>query len=511
VLLQGILETKAACSPQKIALVCAGQPYTYAQLDASANRLAHGLRDRGVKRGDRVVVYLDNRVEAVVALFAAVKADATFVAVHRATKERRFAQIVGDCSPSAIVTDFRAVSSLPAIFGDLTRCGVIVVATNCNDADSDETAYGCIRWEELQGTTPDSRPSTANIDLDLAALVYTSGTTGEPKGVMADHAAMRFVTEKIVEYLANDERDVVLSVLPIAFSYGLYQVLAMFWCGGTVVLENSFAFPAQLLKLIPEHGVTGVPGVPTMFAALLQSNLAGYDLTSLRYVTNAAAPLSPAHVRMLRTRLGHVALYSMYGMTEIVRALYLPPEWIDAKPDSVGIPIPGIEVWLEDAAGARVGPGEVGELVVRGRNVMRGYWRQPEATAARFRPGPLPGERVCYTGDLFRTGTDGCMYFVARKDDMLKCRGEKVSPKAIEDCLHELPGVAEAAVVGVADPVQGQVIKTVIVRSDASLDAARVKAHCKRHLDDVMVPTIVEFRDSLPRSPSGKVRKGELA
>ena len=509
-LLQSILETKATLGPHKAALIFGGLSFTYAELDSSANRLAHALRDRGVKRGDRVVVFLDNRPETVVALFAVSKADAAFVVVHRGTKERKLAHIVNDCSATAIVTDFRAITSLRDLFGEIKRSVKVVIATNCPVDDADGAKIGYVCWDSLQSSEPDTRPPTLNADLDLAALVYTSGTTGEPKGVMADHASMLFATEKIVEYLANDERDVVLSVLPIAFSYGLYQVLAMFKCGGTVVLENSFAFPAQLLKLIPEHGVTGLPGVPTMFATLLQANLAGYDLSSLRYVTNAAAPLSPAHIRELRARLPHVALYSMYGMTEIVRALYLPPHWIDAKPDSVGIAMPGIEVWLEDAAGSPVAPGQVGELVVRGRNVMRGYWQRPEETAVRFRPGTLPGERLCYTGDLFRSDSDGCMYFVGRKDDMIKCRGEKVSPKEVEDCLHELAGVAEAVVVGIPDPVQGQVVKAVVVRSDPSLDESRVKAHCKRHLDDVMVPTIVEFRDALPRLPSGKVRKQEL-
>jgi len=510
VLVQSILEARANECPHKVAIIAGDRELSYRELDSSANHLAHALRDHGVERGDRVLVYLDNRPEAVVALFAIWKADAICVAVHRGTRERKLARIVRDCSPAAFVIDWRAVAAMRPFFERLPPPVKFVVAVDCPIRNGSDPSVDVASWEHLQSVTPGARPSTSNDDTDLAALVYTSGTTGEPKGVMEEHAAMLFATDRIVEYLGNDEHDVVLSVLPISFSYGLYQVLAMVRCGGTVVLENSFAFPAHLLKLVSRHRVTGLPGVPTVFSTLLQSDLTGYDLSTLRYVTNAAAPLAPAHIRQWRARLPEVSLYSMYGMTEVVRALYLPPDWIDAKPDSVGIGIPGIDVWLEDEDGTRLGPGQVGELVVRGRNVMRGYWRRPDETKKRFRSGASLDERCCRTGDLFWKDADGCMYFVGRQDDMIKCRGEKVSPKEIEDCLHELSGVVEAAVVGIPDPVQGHAVKSVIVRSDPALDALRVRSHCRRYLDDVSVPTIVEFRDSLPRSPSGKVLRKEL-
>jgi acyl-CoA synthetase (AMP-forming)/AMP-acid ligase II len=213
----------------------------------------------------------------------------------------------------------------------------------------------------------------------------------------------------------------------------------------------------------------------------------------------------------LRHKLPSVAIYSMYGLTETKRTLYLPPELLDRKPGSVGIAIPGTEVWLEDELGRQLGPGEVGELVVRGRHVMRGYWEAPEMTALRFRPGPLPGERLCYTGDLFRMDDDGCMYFVGRRDDIIKSRGEKVAPREVENVLHALVGIVEAAVVGVPDPILGHAVKAVLVRSDPSLTTSRVLAYCKAHLEDFMVPRIVEFVEALPKSPSGKIRKEMLA
>ena len=201
----------------------------------------------------------------------------------------------------------------------------------------------------------------------------------------------------------------------------------------------------------------------------------------------------------------------MYGLTETKRTLYLPPEELECRPDSVGIPIPGTEAWIEDASGRRLGAGEVGELVVRGRHVMRGYWEAPEATAQRYRPGPLPGERLCHTGDLFRQDEEGFFYFVGRSDDIIKSRGEKVAPKEVEHVLYELPGVKAAAVVGVTDPGLGQAVKAILVLDGGvELSAAKVLAHCRARLEDFMVPKHVEFRDSLPINPSGKIAKKDL-
>jgi acyl-CoA synthetase (AMP-forming)/AMP-acid ligase II len=328
---------------------------------------------------------------------------------------------------------------------------------------------------------------------------------------MCDHSNMVFVASSIIQYLRNVEDDIVINVLPLSFDYGLYQLLMTFKFGGTLVLEKSFAYPAAILRRIEQERVTGLPGVPTIFNMLLRLDLSAFDLSSLRYLTNTAAALPVEHILALRRRFPNVRIYSMYGLTETKRTLYLPPEWLDAKPSSVGIPIPGTECWIEDEAGNRLGPNQVGELVVRGRHVMRGYWEAPEATAARFRPGPLPGERLCYTGDLFRQDEDGCFYFVGRKDDIIKSRGEKVAPKEVEDVLYALPGVVEAAVVGVPDPLLGQAVKAFLVTDRPGLTAAEVLAHCKRHLEDFMVPKYVEFRRELPKTESGKIKKVELA
>jgi acyl-CoA synthetase (AMP-forming)/AMP-acid ligase II len=248
-----------------------------------------------------------------------------------------------------------------------------------------------------------------------------------------------------------------------------------------------------------------------MAAILLQFDLGKYDWSNLRYLTNAGAALPIEHVRQLRRLLPHVRLYSMYGLTECMRASYLPPDEIDRRPDSVGRGIPNEEVYVVDEEGNRVGPNTVGELVVRGSHVMQGYWNLPHETQQRLRPGPLPGQRVLYSGDLFRTDEEGFLYFVGRKDDIIKSRGEKVSPKEVENALYQLPEIAEAVVIGVPDAILGQAVKAVVtVRSGNRLTERDVLRHCAGRLEDFMVPKLVEIRASLPRTHNGKIDKKAL-
>lgn len=504
------LHKAAAGYPDKVALICQGRRLTYAWLEQAANRLACALREQGVEKGDRVVLHLNNSVEAVVGIFAVLKAGGVFVAANRTTKPEKLLYVLNNSRATVLLADQRALGAglaerLPCEAQSLKA----VVSCGNGGRTIDETGL-IMGFDRIQDRySPDPLPCSVT-DLDLACLIYTSGTTGEPKGVMCDHGNVVFVTETIVRYLKNDEHDVILNVLPLSSSYGLYQLLATFLSGGTLVLEQSFAFPAEILQTIVRERVTGFAGVPTIYSMLLGMDPSALVLPSLRYMTNAAAALSIDHVRRLRRVFPKVDLYLMHGLTEVARTMYLPPEQVDLRPGSSGIAIPGTELWLEDESGRRVLPGEVGELIVRGRHVMRGYWDDPVLTAERFRPGPLPGERVCHTGDLFRIDEDGYFHFVSRKDDVIKCRGEKVAPLEVENVLHAIPGVQDAAVIGVSDPLLGQAVKAFIVAPGASLTAADVIAFCKARLEDVMLPKHVEFRDNLPKSDNGKIRKREL-
>ena len=505
-LVHQFLTHTAARLPHKVALVSGERRYTYAELDKMADRLAVHLVSQGLRRGDRVVIHLHNSVEAVTGIFAALKAGGCFVMVNASTKPDKLKFILNNCRATAALMDGRtAEAGLKDLCGQVPSLKCVVLCGPARTGGGD-------RWqgfEQIQaGPAPSPLPQV-NIDLDLACLVYTSGSTGEPKGVMCDHSNVDFASDSIMSYLGSREDDIVLGVLPLSFDYGLYQLLMTFKCGGTLVLERSFAYPALILQRIQEERVTGFPGVPTIFAMLLNMDRSAFDLSSLRYITNTAAALSPAQVLGIRNAFPGVTLFSMYGLTETKRTLYLPPNQLALRPGSVGIPIPGTEAWLEDETGRRLEPGGTGELVVRGRHVMRGYWEAPEATAARYRPGALPGERLCYSGDLFRTDEEGYFYFVSRRDDIIKTRGEKVAPKEVENALHLLPGVM-AAVKGVPDPVIGEAVKAFITVTGTPLTEAQVIAHCRAHLEDFMVPKYVEFIDQMPMTSSGKINKTGL-
>jgi amino acid adenylation domain-containing protein len=510
-LVREFLERTAEREPDALALVRGERAWTYAELDRDANRVAQALLARGVRRGDRVAVHLPSVPEAVIADFAALKAGACFVNLGRGLRRAKLTEILNDCGAVALISGagVAAGGKLEAVVRDVPTLGLVVPLTTEKIPDGADRR----RWiglDEILETGPDTRPDVVNIDRDLACLVYTSGSTGTPKGIMADHDAVSFASASIIRYLELSARDVVLCALPLSFDYGLYQPLMGCRVGATTVLEESFAFPGQILSTIARQGVTGLPLVPSALALLLQLELERFELGTLRFVTNTGAALPLPQIRELRRRLPWVRIYSMYGLSETKRTLYLPPEEIDDHPDSVGRPIPGTEAWLEDADGQRVAPGGIGELVVRGRHVMRGYWNDPEETARRFVPGPLPGERICRTGDLFRQDEGGRFYFVARTDEVIKSRGEKVAPAEVERALHLHRKVAEACVVPVPDPIQGWAIKAFVVPRDRSLDERQLAAHCRRHLEEHMHPRRFEIVDALPRTEAGKIDRGAL-
>jgi len=511
--LESFLESNAKRFPDKAALVSGKRRLTYAELEQACNRLAHALLAEGIERGERVAVYLDNSVEAVVSVFAILKAGAVFMMVNPTTKADKLTYILNNSRAAALILHPRAIKPLHESLARVTHLRCVIVT---GDAVPENPVSGktCVGFDELlrRHESDVLPPPKRAIDVDLAALIYTSGSTGNPKGVMVTHLNMVAAATSITTYLENVPEDIIFNVLPMSFDYGLYQVLMGAKIGGTVVLERSFTYPHAVMKKLVQEKATGFPLVPTMSAILLQMDLRKYDLSHLRYVTNTGAALPTEHILRLRELLPHVQVYSMYGLTECKRVSYLPPEQIDTRPKSVGRGMPNEEVYIVDDEDRRVGPGVRGELVVRGSNVMKGYWELPEETDRRLRPGPLPNEKVLYTGDLFFMDEEGYLYFVGRKDDIIKSRGEKVSPKEIENVLYSHPDVAEAAVVGVPDPILGQAVKAVIAPKDGcQLDDKEILRHCANHLEDFMVPKWVEVRPSLPKTGNGKIDKRELS
>ena len=330
--------------------------------------------------------------------------------------------------------------------------------------------------------------------------------------MISAHCNVVAAVRSITTYLENVEQDIILNTLPLSFDYGLYQVLMAFSFGGTVVLEKRFAFPYIIVDTIQKQRVTGFPVVPTLIAILLQmKDLSKFDLSSLRYISNTAAALPVAHIRKIQSIFPNVKIFSMYGLTECKRVSYLPPEYLINKPESVGIPIPNEEVFIVDEKGKEVKANEMGELVVRGANVMCGYWNAPEETAKTFRHGTKLGEILLYTGDLFRRDEDGFLYFLGRKDDMIKSKGERISPKEIENNICELDSVAEAAVIGVPDDILGSAVKAFVVKQiGAQPTEKEIIKFCALKLEPFMVPKYVVFMKTLPKTPNGKIDKKQL-
>lgn len=506
-LLQDFLLHAARIAPGREALVCGPRRIAYAALLRQSCRIAHALIRNGVERGDRVVIFAENGIGAVAAFWGALLAGAVAVPVGAQTKAAKLGWLLADCRAAALVADAGlAAVSAPAIEGVASLRTVLTL-----------TPDGFAGAGGEDGQEDGEPPPRRCLDIDLAALVYTSGSRGEPKGVMLSHRNMLTAAASIAQYLgladAPEGGDTILCALPLSFDYGLYQAILAARHAARLVLERGVSLPAELMRRIAAERVTVLPVVPTIAALLAQlRDPSAWDRSAMRLVTNTGAALPPRHIDTLRTLFPAARLFSMYGLTECKRCTYLPPEDLDRKPGSVGIAIPNTELWLIGERGERLGPGRTGELVIRGATVMQGYWNKPEETARRLHPGPLPGERVLHTGDLCRLDEDGYLYFVGRMDDIIKSRGEKVAPAEVEAALLAIPGVREAAVIGVPDPVLGEAVKAFVVADDGVvLDEAGLRRACAERLESVMVPRRIELVASLPRTDSGKIRKVGLS
>ncbi|MGH3039685.1 MAG: class I adenylate-forming enzyme family protein [Gaiellaceae bacterium] len=505
-LLHETLLASAERVPEREAVVAGAERLTYAELLDRSLRLARGLQELGVGRGDRVAVYMDNSAGCATALYAALLAGGVFVVVNPQTKADKLHYVLDDCEAAVLLTE-----------GSLTRTALAAASSapsvKAVVADSAPAGVGgALELEAVIASSSAVPGSTGTIPLDLAALIYTSGSTGFPKGVMMTHQNMVFAAGSISQYLRLGPDERILGLLPLAFDYGLYQLLMNVLEGGTLVLERSFAFPAQIVKRVQEEQATVFPGVPTVYATLLsmRRNM-DFELPSVRRVTNTAAALPATFHGELARIFPNALVFAMYGLTECKRVSYLEPELLAEKPTSVGKAIPGTETMVLREDGSPVEPGETGVLYVRGPHVMAGYWRKPEQTAEMIVDGPLPGERMLCAQDHFTVDEEGFLYFVGRSDDIIKTRGEKVSPIEVENAIFDIEDVKEAAVIGVPDEVLGEAIRAFVVLDEgAALTEQDVIAACRTRLENFMVPREVEFLAALPTTATGKVRRKSL-
>jgi amino acid adenylation domain-containing protein len=501
------LRHSAERSPDAVAIIDAAGSVTYAALDAQANRVAHALAAAGVRRGDRVVLGLENSRDFVSSYFGALKAGAVAVPVP-ADHSGRLEYVLRDCTPVVAVLDYAlSRNAIPAIAESSLRAVFIRTASSAVTLPASYGPVAVTTLRDALSAAPDSAPSVPMVDLDLAAIIYTSGSTGTPRGVMLSHLNIRSNTESIVSYLSLTAADRMMVVLPFHYVYGLSLLHTHVYAGGSVVIDNRFAFPNVVLKAIQQHEVTGFAGVPSTFAILLsRSAIAKMTFPTLRYVTQAGGALAPARLLEWQRAMPGVPFFVMYGATEAsARLSYLEPAQLGARLGSLGRAIPNVELLLLRDDGQPAAAGEVGEIVARGSNIARGYWNRPEETREAF--GPL-GYR---TGDLARADADGYLYLVGRRHDMIKVGGYRVSAREIEDVLHEHAAIHEAAVIGAPHDVLGEApIAFVAMREAMSAGAEELLAFCRSRLPEYRVPARIEILDELPKNGSGKIDKGAL-
>ncbi|MBV1880122.1 MAG: acyl--CoA ligase [Pseudomonadales bacterium] len=516
-LLHDGLNQPALSSSDKTAIVAEGSEYSYRELQEQSTSLADALATRGIQRGDRVAVYMDNTWPCVVSLFAIAKAGGVFLLINPQTKTDKLAYILNDSEATVLLTDGHLSSVFIAALDSCLAIKAVICSGKLSERITLKSKLTTFSAALLERPLPDNsstnqpfiKPIIAN---DLCALIYTSGSTGNPKGVMHTHQSMVFTIGSLVQYLRLSSKDKILNVLPLAFDYGLYQLLMSVWLGATLVLERSFTYPAQILSRISEYQVTVFPGVPTIYALLLASHSRKpLCLPSITRVTNTAAALSPELLPAIKAIFPNALIYKMYGLTECKRVCYLEPELIDTHPSSVGRAIPGTEVYLRNEQGTRIPPGGEGILHVRGPHLMRGYWKQPELSEKMLLDTVIPGEFELCTHDWFRMDNEGLLYFLGRKDDIIKTRGEKVSPIEVENALLSIDGIHEAAVVGIPDPLLGHAIKAFISFNDGfDIPERKLKKLCLSKLENFMLPKEIVTLTTLPKSANGKIDKKRL-
>jgi acyl-CoA ligase (AMP-forming) (exosortase A-associated) len=514
-LLHELISVAAARSPHAPALVSGQHARSYEALAREVAEFAWGVLGLNVGRGDRIGIYLEKRPETVVASFGAPAAGAVFVPLNPLLKPLQVAYIVRDCSVRVLITSFDRLKLLEPVLGSCPDLRHVVVVDDTGEfPTSPEIAFH--RWHQLLQAP--ARRGHRVIDTDVVGILYTSGSTGNPKGVVLSHRNMVCGAKSVASYLENHSGDTLLAALPLSFDAGFSQLTTAFHVGARVILLN-YLLPRDVMNAIVSDRVTGFTAVPPLYIQLSQLEWPASVGEHLRYFANTGGRMPLETLNTLRSSWPNAKPYLMYGLTEAFRSTYLPPEEVDRRPDSIGKAIPNAEILVLREDGTSCAPNEPGELVHRGALVGMGYWNDPDKTAERYKPLPrheadlvLP-EIAVFSGDTVRTDEEGFLYFVGRRDEMIKTSGYRISPSEIEEVLYGSQLVGEVAAFGVPHRVLGQAIVVVATPKDgASLDAKRLLAACRESFPAYMVPARVEVRAGpLPRNPNGKLDRKLLA
>ena len=540
-LLPQLIGFSARRDPAALALTSGTSSVSYSQLDVAVNQFASGLIALGLARGERVAIYLEKRFETVIASFGAPAAGGVFVPVNPLLKPEQVAFILQDCNVRVLLTSPDRLILLEAALGGCPDLRQVVVTESSGGiqlAEMPKLPHGIdrVRWSQLLDSPP--APGHRVIDVDMAAILYTSGSTGKPKGVVLSHRNMVAGAKSVASYLDNNERDTLLAALPLSFDAGFSQLTTAFHVGARVVLLN-YLMPRDVLKAMEREKVTGLTAVPPLYIQLTQLEWPSAINQNLRYFANTGGRMPRETLNALRRRVPDAKPFLMYGLTEAFRSTYLPPEEVDRRPDSIGKAIPNAEILVLRDDGSPCGPNEPGELVHRGALVGQGYWNDAVKTAERYKllsagtagreAGLQLPEYAVFSGDTVRMDEDGFLYFIGRRDEMMKTSGYRVSPTEVEEVLYATKLVGECVAFGVDHPTLGQAIRVIATLPDSSgggaageaspsasaLTAdpvANLLAQCKTRMPAYMVPAGIEFvAGPLPRNPNGKIDRKTLS
>jgi acyl-CoA ligase (AMP-forming) (exosortase A-associated) len=519
-LLQHLILASAERTPDAPALTFGSVTRCYRDLADDVEGFATGLRRLGVQRADRIGVYLDKRPETITAMFGAAAASAVFVPINPVLKAPQVAYILRDCNVRVLVTSAERLATLGDVLPTCSDLSHVVITPQSEGSPPKEAGDVAVHaWSEIRRDSGASLPRS--IDSDMAAILYTSGSTGSPKGVVLSHRNMVTGATSVATYLENSPADTILAALPLSFDAGFSQLTTAFHAGARVVLHD-YLLPRDALKLMAAERVTGLTAVPPLWIQLTQLAWPDAIGESLRYIANTGGRMPLETLKALRARLPRTQVYLMYGLTEAFRATYLDPREVERRPDSIGKAIPNAEILVLRDDGTPCEPNEPGELVQRGALVAMGYWDDAEKTAERFKP--LPGgtpthpdgivlpETAVFSGDTVRMDEDGFLYFIGRRDEMIKTSGYRVSPTEVEEVLYATKLVAECVAFGLSHASLGEGICVVAnAREGDVIDVQSLLGECRTRMPAYMVPTRIEpWSGPLPRNANGKIDRKAL-
>jgi acyl-CoA ligase (AMP-forming) (exosortase A-associated) len=517
-LLHELIQVAAERTPQGPALTAGEQTVDYETLQQQVAAFASGLLDLGLARGERVAIYLEKRIETVVASFGAPAAGGAFVPLNPLLKPEQVCFIMRDCDVRVLVT---SPERLTLLSGAIAGCPALrhVVVTRGTAAGS--PAVPVASWESLLQAP--RRAGHRVVDTDLTAILYTSGSTGKPKGVVLSHRNMVAGAKSVASYLENRASDTLLAALPLSFDAGFSQLTTAFHAGARAVLLN-YLLPRDVLKAMEREQVTGLTAVPPLYIQLSQLEWPAAINERLRYFANTGGRMPRETLNLLRSKVPSAKPFLMYGLTEAFRSTFLPPAEVDRRPDSIGKAIPNAEILVLREDGSECAPDEPGELVHRGALVGMGYWNDPEKTAERYRllPPQSPGrqaglqlpEYAVFSGDTVRRDAEGFLYFIGRRDEMIKTSGYRVSPTEVEEILYATKLVGECVAFGVDHDTLGQAIQVIATPPNGNdvLDLAALQVACRAQMPAYMVPAGIEpAAGPLPRNPNGKIDRKLLS